>query len=230
MVSGANAPQTGTTGSGIYLGRKRIQATLTKPYPIRELFVAKVPKNIRADVKFEQPQIRKESSPAALLRLYVNESWEHQNSIIYPIVEPQETICVENNKLCCTVQVKRKYLPVPEGASSYNYMLTVNYTKKLYIEKRNVGEITCAIIACTGETTDTCGGRFHLDNEVQRIEFEHIKITTKIHSDQYEEVMVIPNIVPTRLSPFDVSNFTLSEIDVSGDPRCVKISGKYTRG
>ncbi|XP_037908441.1 vanin-like protein 1 [Hermetia illucens] len=217
IVSGANVLHFGISGAGIYFGRKRIQAIETKPDPVRKLYTAKVPKNIRADIKFEEPQIREESSAADLLRLNVSENWVSEYPIFFPLNEPQETVCVNDNKICCTVEVKRKDLKVPDGALSYKYALNLNYSTKLYIERRNMGEISCAIVACTGEAMDTCGKRFHTENVAPGIEFEHIKITAKIRSDKFEDVMIQPNTVTTGLLPFDVSNYTLTETDVFPD-------------
>ncbi|CAD7080642.1 unnamed protein product [Hermetia illucens] len=217
LVSGANVLRMGTTGAGIYFGRKRIQVIETKSDPIRKLYTAKVPKNVRADFKFEEPQIWEESSAADLLKVRVKENWISDYPVFFPIEEPQKTICVNDEKICCTVEVKRRNLKVPDGAVSYKYALSVNYTTKLYIERRNLGEITCAIVACTGDTMDTCGRRFHTKNVAPGTEFEHIKITARIRSEQFEDVMIQPNTASTGLLPFDVWRYTLTETDVYSD-------------
>lgn len=92
---------------------------------------------------------------------------------------------------------------------SYIYKLTAFSGREKYIDEHS-RELYCAVVACTTDSTSTCGKRFQpSDALVPSMKFSHIKINMIVELETVEnDYLVMPTTVDFSMLPLDLSQYT----------------------
>uniref|UniRef100_A0A6M2DYN1 Putative carbon-nitrogen hydrolase n=1 Tax=Xenopsylla cheopis TaxID=163159 RepID=A0A6M2DYN1_XENCH len=126
-----------------------------------------------------------------------------------------EEIC--NNELCCTFNVTSIISNKTEsGFSYYQYRAIVGDVVRSFSGVTNGGIKACGIVACSGDTIETCGSRFNDSSKVgKRHIFTNIHIEGKFPN--IDDVFTMPNTLSHSMKPLDNSRFIYHEEKKEGE-------------
>ncbi|CRK97662.1 CLUMA_CG011047, isoform A [Clunio marinus] len=112
-----------------------------------------------------------------------------------------------SDKICCefTMKYKKHEMKVNE---SFHYKVTVFSGKEKQINEHSK-EIYCAVVACTSDSTKSCGTRFQpSDNLKPSVKFERIKIKMIVELETAQnDYLVMPTNVDFSILPLDTSQY-----------------------
>lgn len=210
LSSGENLPHNSNSGSGIFVGKHGAVSSIISYRNETKMLVAKVPKDVD-DVEY-QPTKENEAFEASSmdgLKLHF---------VDIPVSHPlQEKFVVDENGVTCDFEVNFTRLSVDEGKFGYNYRFVAFNGINNYEKSRNVGEVQCAIVSCSGSDPQTCGKKIeNSENLVPSIQFHSIKIIATIDSDDDpQNYLVMPTSLDFSIHPLDTEKFkfTTEEID-----------------
>ncbi|XP_030246518.1 vanin-like protein 1, partial [Drosophila navojoa] len=222
LAAGASRIEYGSTGSGIYNGRK---GTLTSVIKLNEnerrIYVAQVPKYKRTEQRRQHrtvSQIRKHvrqptpeqktqttSSGFVMTRDYIEQYTTTWMSLEYA---GNATANVCQGKLCCHFELEWNPLLNMEIGNTKIF----GYRLGAYDGWRNEPNVdpnyirNCGIFACNGVTLDDCG--YMLSPDQLRFNLSRILIEAKYPKSQ--EILLMPNSVRDNLLPLEPSQFEWS--------------------
>jgi Vanin C-terminal domain len=112
-------------------------------------------------------------------------------------------------KMCCEFSMRYSRSDGPKEALRYFYKLAVSSGKNKQIDDSSK-EFYCAVVACTSESSASCGKRFQpSDTLVPSLHFSEIKINMIIELETAEnDYLVMPSSVDFSLLPLDTSQFS----------------------
>jgi Vanin C-terminal domain len=120
--------------------------------------------------------------------------------------------------VCCELFVRFTAYSVPATKLSYSYRFSIFADKESHMDdEQKVAEYHCAIVACTKDTTEHCGSRFSVsDDLVPSIQFNEIRMRmiVELNDAVDEDLMVMPSNVDFRLVPLPVSSFEFTTGEV----------------
>lgn len=217
LAAGASFPAVGSTGTGIYAGRRGAITTVMHFQPETKIYVAQVPK-----VQFPNAVIAKipqsKGSPSQMANLvlkrdqideYATKDLPMESNGLF-----EERVCYGSH--CCNFTINYTVKPILPNTNYYRYKLAA-YDSDRTFDGFADGEITtCAIFACSTADYSTCSRRFG-ENESydEAVTFNSIKIVAKFADNQ--DTFVLPNNVDTSILPLDVSETEYSVVASLGD-------------
>lgn len=97
----------------------------------------------------------------------------------------------------------------------YTYKLTVFAGKEKFIDEHSK-EIYCAVVACTSDSTSSCGKRFQTsDRLAPSVNFAEIKINMIVELETTEnDYLVMPSSVDFTILPLSPQQFSFERSDV----------------
>ncbi|XP_076632048.1 vanin-like protein 1 isoform X2 [Colletes latitarsis] len=203
LAAGYNNPTSGSTGSGIYLGRDGIANATFSSYSKHRLLVSRIPKK---ELKNPRPEILQEhASNLTKYTLQITGNTVdgvyilHDNITLFKHipVEPlmtQTSLC--HDGFCCHFDIR-----ADTAKSSINYHAVVYNGIRPYGLEVEAGIRVCAVIQCSDEAGISCVTVSRSDTV-----FNELKITTTI--DDYEQVLVMPNTLNASMLPFEEWKYT----------------------
>lgn len=122
------------------------------------------------------------------------------------------------DKICCEFSMKYQRYEKTADKSMYTYKLTIFSGREKHIDV-NSKELYCAVVACTTDSTSTCGKRFQpSDNLVPSIKFQRIKINMMVKLETAQnDYLVMPSSVDFSILPLDSTQFTFDRSQVYGE-------------
>ncbi|XP_058463790.1 vanin-like protein 1 [Malaya genurostris] len=222
LASGASYPEIGSTGTGIFAGKRgRILAIMNHQADVK-LYVAKVPKIDRAEAEINrQPVVKYNPSEMKNLKLK-RDQLDTYETVNLPLESSNNyTLTLCQTSLCCNFTLNYTVnLPV-SNQQFYRYRLAVNNGARTFDGFADGFITACAIFACTGDNLETCGARFENSNTtVNAIQFNSIDLHGVFPGD--DEVFLMPNSVDMSILPLEVDEFQYSERKFLEDTKTFK--------
>ncbi|EDW05984.2 uncharacterized protein Dmoj_GI16172 [Drosophila mojavensis] len=210
LAAGASRIEYGSTGSGIYNGRK---GTLTSVIKLteneRRIYVAQVPKYKRTEQRRQHRTVKQKtqttSSGFVMTRDYIEQYNTTWMSLEYA---GNATANVCHGKLCCHFELEWNELLNMEVGNRRIF----GYRLGAYDGWRNEPNVdpnyvrNCGIFACSGVTLDDCG--YMLSPDQLRFNLSRLVIEAKYPKS--EEILLMPNSVRDNLLPLEPSQFEWS--------------------
>ncbi|XP_037052329.1 vanin-like protein 1 isoform X1 [Bradysia coprophila] len=221
LGAGANNPQVGSAGSGIYSGKSgALISTMTGERTTRLLVheVPKVPGNpvTQSAVPYSGSNFDDLKLKRDQLDVYSFQDLKVPDSTNTPLHE-SFTLChtsEENGQdLCCDFEISTSWRSVPENSVHYEYKAAVFMGNRTFDGKADGNMTACAILACKNNSIASCGIRYRVnettDGAVQS-EFTFEKIIIKGNFPKVN-VFTLPNSLNFNISPYPTSDFTYVE-------------------
>ncbi|XP_043265501.1 vanin-like protein 1 [Colletes gigas] len=203
LAAGYSNPASGSTGSGIYLGRDGIANATFSSHPKHRLLVSRIPKK---ELKKPRSEIIQERS-SDLTRYTLEMTGDvvdgvyllHDNVTLFKHipVEPlmtQTSLC--HDGFCCHFDIRANIVK-----SSINYHAVVYNGIRRYGREVEAGIRVCAVIQCSDEAGISCVSVSRSDTV-----FNELKITTTV--DDYEQVLAMPSTLNASMLPFEEWKYT----------------------
>lgn len=129
-----------------------------------------------------------------------------------------ETRRLCRDKICCEFSVRYRRNDVAKDKLRYIYKLTAFSGTEKHIDESSK-EMYCAVVACTTDSTSTCGKRFQpSDALVPSIKFKEIKINMIVELEATQnDYLVMPSNVDFSILPLDSSQYSFERSAVYGD-------------
>uniref|UniRef100_A0A182RL31 CN hydrolase domain-containing protein n=1 Tax=Anopheles funestus TaxID=62324 RepID=A0A182RL31_ANOFN len=210
LAAGASFPGVGSTGTGVYSGRRGAITTVMNHEPQTKLYVVQVPKmNFpnAAISKIPQPK----GTPAEMAKLFLKrdqiDKYTTKDLPMTSNAQLDERVCYQSH--CCNFTINY--------SNYYRYKLAAYDAGRTFDGFADGQITTCAIFACSSANYSDCSGRFGA-NEVyeEAVTFNAITIVAKFADNS--ETFVLPNNVDTSIVPFDVSDTEYLVVPSVGDP------------
>ncbi|GAB0091471.1 Vanin-like protein 2 [Sergentomyia squamirostris] len=213
LGAGANNPTVGSTGSGIYAGKKGPLTYVMSATPMRRLLVARVPKIHLLTEPFTHDPVAVKFTEKELLNLTLKR--DHLDIYTTKLVDVtlehiSEKLCFD--KQCCDFHIQLKFDEslITNETDYYRYRLGVFDGVRTYDNVATGGVLTCGVFACATDDLDSCARRFsETDTVVPAITFESIKITGTFPSKSH--VLTLPNALNSFVNPLNFKDFTYVE-------------------
>lgn len=212
LAAGANNPAVGSTGTGIYSGRRGSLTSVMEGSSSSKLYVATVPKKTPAGdaVNVDNKSTRYSKDQMKPLKLKRDQLDNYTFKFLIPLfAEGSETIAFINgnetlcsNGICCDFKFRYGATRMTNNPY-YRMALAVYHGNRTFDGFADGGVIACAVIACQTQNIATCGIR----NET--LEFVHPWTSLEIsgsfpHGDQF---FYLPTTLDEAVMPFDVDEF-----------------------
>uniref|UniRef100_A0A336MY47 CSON006165 protein n=1 Tax=Culicoides sonorensis TaxID=179676 RepID=A0A336MY47_CULSO len=204
LAAGASDPIIGSTGTGIYHGRKGALVSVMSHEPRSKVYKAIVPK-MRGTNTVNPPSIQapERSTPTQMLNLFLKKDNTEPFTTFELTSEGQIQQKLCNGIFCCYFDLTLQYIN-STSENKYQYRLIAYDGLRTF--KREAVQI-CAILACSSSDVNSCGQRFTATNvDYNSVLFKNIKIETTI---QWKNVLVMPSSLDFSILPYDVNDFNL---------------------
>ncbi|XP_045539002.1 vanin-like protein 2 isoform X3 [Papilio machaon] len=179
LAAGANNVRVGSAGSGIYSGKAGSLISIMPGVPTTRLLVAKVPK-VPGEIKEDYPgPIR--DDPKALDSLVLISDPSLPSHTSRPLVSGSQEFTLTTNEVSCKFTVK---LQLKDGEQFYRYRAAAFSGVRSFSGMATGGNRICSVVACIGDTMDTCGKRFSSYQENTTGIFEELSITAIMPTPQ----------------------------------------------
>lgn len=212
LASGASFPEVGSTGTGVFAGKRgRIVAVMTHDAESK-MYVAQVPKIDRSNATISrEPVIEYTPKQMSNLKLKRDQIDTYEMSTLPMNVSFYEsTVCQKS--LCCNFTLNYTVtLPQDPNQSYYTYVLAVSDVPRTFDGFADGVITTCAIFACTdANNRSTCATRFaDPSTVVEAVQFNSIEIAGVFPGGS--DVFLLPNSVDTSILPLEVDEIEYEE-------------------
>jgi hypothetical protein len=159
LTSGASLPMSGSTGSGIFIGKYGAPELIVSPYNIRKIIIAKIPKDIDNYNSKHKNQTHINYTLVELDKISFLHYAPPYTRGLPSMSANEHFVRICKSKICCEFTVDYKKLPISKNKKGYTYRLGVFTGQRSYLDIRTGGELFCAIVPCINEKSNGCGQR-----------------------------------------------------------------------
>ncbi|CAH2093814.1 unnamed protein product [Euphydryas editha] len=226
LAAGANNVLVGSAGSGIYSGSAGALISIMPGQPTTRVLVSKVPKvpgQLMPQDTYPGPIY---DDPAAMDNLVLITDPSLPSHVTRLLRNGSQEFTLIDKDVVCHFRVN---LAQREGEMGPFYRAFIHDGINVY-SKRQVGTISCAIIACKTEDIKSCPYKFNKDEETLVIEELEIKMTS--YNKHYNTTLKCDDIVYYPIS-FRNNKFPLSpknfSYEIANTPRDRSDSSEKTK-
>ncbi|CAG9791384.1 unnamed protein product [Diatraea saccharalis] len=220
LAAGSNNVRVGSSGSGIFSGKAGALISTMPGLPTTKLLVATVPK-IPGQVTSSPPgPIYDNPVDHDSLTLITDPSLEsHFTRLLTPGLSQFTMI---SGEVICVFKVNMTENEPETEISSYKYRAAVFNGVRSYSGMATGGIRVCSVIACTGDSLDTCGKRFPQYKLKSTAVFHELNIIatmpTPVIEDEIQarDTIYFPLSLDTSIMPLEPDDYTYSE-DINGN-------------
>lgn len=218
ITAGTNFRQATASGSGFFAGVSGDIFSLVTSNPMRELFVAKIPKTPGWNNTFEY-------YPEEVEQSYVDFNFgrdfidDFTTEPFDSSIEKETKTHLCHNLLCCDFNVN--ITGNAKHESSYKYRFVAFQGWRTYSGWNYQYVYICGIMACTNDTLDSCGRVFQNQEMIEEgITFNSIKISTEFNRIG---VLMMPNSLNFHGNPLKTKDFSYRESDFTNFTKVASI-------
>lgn len=215
LAAGANNPSVGSTGTGIYNGRKGPIISAMHANAETKLYVAEIEKipSSTSITRIETPK----NDPSEMLKLKLKrDQLELSNHKKIDLTKSSinEDLCYYDD-VCCSfdisLEIKEELVEGNDDLYSYSYRMIIFDGVRTYDGFATGGTFICGIIACLDpDDIWSCGWRFNETQQVSNsVQFNSIKLFGRFKGGTH--IMSLPNGLDTDIMPFYVNDFVFEE-------------------
>lgn len=208
ITAGTNFRQAAASGSGFFAGVSGDIFSIVSSDPMRELFVAKIPKIPGWKNSFENYPEEVEQS---LVNFNFGRDFidEFTTEILDTSKENETETHLCHNLHCCDFKVNITGSSTSEN--SYKYRFVAFQGWRSYSGWNNNYVYICGIMSCTNDTLDSCGRVFQNQETTEKgITFNSIIISTEFNRIG---VLMMPNSLNFYGNPLKTKVFSYQEVD-----------------
>ncbi|KAL9702749.1 hypothetical protein quinque_006267 [Culex quinquefasciatus] len=227
LAAGASYPEVGSTGTGVYAGKRGRIVSVMNHNAETKLYVASVPKIDRpqAEVR-KQPVIK--YSPAQMSNLkMLRDPIDGYTTVELPLTKNDQfeaSLC--HDRVCCNFTIDYELSAPITTQQFYRYRLAAFDGARSFQGFAEARVTVCAVLACTGTTLASCGTRFESGaNSVPMVVFNSIELKETVDLEGSflgeQTYMVLPTSLDTSILPLEVDEFEYSERDVTTDGKLI---------
>lgn len=217
LTAGASAPQTQTTGSGIFAGKWGALEHVISEYPDRKMLIAKVPKknsNFVPRTILTSPRY----DPVELPPRKTSIGWKRDANVDLFTTEILDSTQAKVNKkichqdFCCQFDIDMEKIDRSGSYfQGYTYRLAA-YEGSGTLHRVEKGEFgICAVMACTNKELSSCGTVFPNDVSNVANDFFFKGINIKGTYEKKEKMIVMPSTVNFAFEPLPADSYKYSK-------------------
>ncbi|XP_053948035.1 vanin-like protein 1 [Anastrepha ludens] len=231
LAAGASLPAIGSTGSGIYAGRKGpLVSVMNTGDGERHLYVAQVPKLSENPQRAQAVKEQRTITPAPRLT-HLNQSdillkrdyLDQYESVLVDLTNATGRLVTDvcYKEFCCHFELQWQQLGSTVG-QYYNYRLGAYEGMRDEPGAEGTNALrNCAIFTCTGTNIADCGKLFAANVTQQpQVAFERIVIEGDFEMGY--PALLMPNSLRDDLLPLDMDDFEWGESDNAAGSRHVR--------
>lgn len=226
LAANSGFPKVGSTGSGIYAGRDGLVTAVNHEVPVREIYVAAVPKKING--KRQKPVVIKPRGIKTTDSMFIiidNSMGNFTTKVLNSTDSKSQEHQVCSKEFCCDFNVTKQAKILAEKERAYEFRVGVFNGYRSFQGIAQTYLRTCGIFACTNSSITSCGATFK-DSEGIPVSdfFENIEIKAKY--PKIEKMLIQPTGVHRDLIPIPVEEF---DFDVKPSGNFYEVSLKTTK-
>ncbi|XP_037808612.1 vanin-like protein 1 [Lucilia sericata] len=212
LAAGSSNPLVGSTGTGVYNGRKGIiTAKMNQGLGERKLYIAHVPKYrhlTKRSLPLSPINQKKLALPNITLKRDYLQSYESVPLNLTAGNSVKHEMCFSNSSFCCKFEIQWQPLLAEKENKFYQYRLGVYDGLRNEVAAETNQLKNCALFSCIGEDIMDCGKTMATDIDVV---FENITITATY--PKAEQFLIMPNSLTADMMPVPVNHFKWEETD-----------------
>ncbi|XP_055610841.1 vanin-like protein 1 [Uranotaenia lowii] len=209
LAAGISSPEAGSTGTGVYAGRRGRIVSVMNYQAEEKLYIAQVPKIDRPSATISRHPVIKytpaQMSKLALLRDQID-SYEYADLPRVSNANFNQTLCQKD--ICCNFTADYTFTNPQQGQKFYRYRLAVASGMRRFGESAGESVVkVCTILACTGDALSSCGTHFDdATNLVNTVRFNSIEIEGTFQGETFD-FMLLPSTLDSSILPLEVDEF-----------------------
>lgn len=215
LAAGANNPAIGSTGTGIYNGRKGPIIAAMNWESESKLYIATIEKIPSTQSISQVEFVRNDAKDMLQLKLKRDQlELSNHKKLDLTNSSIKENLCYYEDACCdfdISLTVSDNVVEDTEEFYSYGYRMIIFDGVRTYDGFATGGTFICGIVACLdADDIWTCGWRFNeTQNVINAVEFNSIKLSGKFKSGSH--IMSLPNALGTDIMPFDNDDFVFAQ-------------------
>uniref|UniRef100_T1GBV5 RING-CH-type domain-containing protein n=1 Tax=Megaselia scalaris TaxID=36166 RepID=T1GBV5_MEGSC len=205
LAAGLSNPNNGTTGTGIYLGRKGMIEGYMADLPNTKILISKVPKNKEDDSPIT---LRKQESIESLPNYFNANSDDfgnYETSEIDGNINSLQTFNLCQNGHCCSFSVKKSLKNQTDSENSYKYRVGAYNNQRDIDGNGKIFLKSCGLFSCLTSDVRSCGKFYKPEDSVPSDTFEFIEIKSTFTEEN--GVYFAPNSIYRNMIPMNVDQF-----------------------
>lgn len=170
----------------------------------RQLILSRIPKDVESySLYVEDNVVKRYNHMDELSVSHIPVS--HAQSL--PGKSEKRRLC--RDKICCEFSMRYLSHDTEKDKLQYFYKLTAFSGREKYIDEKSK-ELYCAVVACTTDSSATCGRRFQpSDNLVPSTKFSQIEIKMIVELESmHNDYLIMPTNVDFSILPLRSDKFT----------------------
>ncbi|KAJ6649866.1 Vanin-like protein 2 [Pseudolycoriella hygida] len=207
LAAGANNPSFGSTGTGIFAGRKGSLISVMEGAKKTSLHTATVPKiGLGDSIEVTENVIYRPREEVSQLTLSLEFLDGYNIQFLNTESQVGETASTSlcHDGICCTFDYG--FYKVNSLPTSHTFAATVFHGKRIW-DGSGYGVTVCAVVACLTNDTETCAVR--MDSMTFDHRWHSLKISGQFPSG--EQYFYLPNTLDSSINPFMVREFVYDE-------------------
>ncbi|XP_028172899.1 vanin-like protein 1 [Ostrinia furnacalis] len=198
LGSGANNVRVGSAGSGIYSGKAGALVSTMPGLLTTRMLVSRVPK-VPGQVTFQVPgPIYDPAEDHDSLVLISDPSFP--SHVTRRLVPGFQEFTLVDREVSCVFRINMTENTPASGVETYRYRAAAFSGVRSYSGVATGGTRICSVVACTGDTMDTCARRFPAYNANTTAIFEELSIVASVPTP-----VVVQNVTSRDSAYFPVS-------------------------
>ncbi|XP_063541459.1 vanin-like protein 1 isoform X3 [Cydia strobilella] len=215
LGAGANNVRVGSAGSGIYSGKAGALASVMPGLPTTRLLVSRVPKvpgNVTG-MTFPGPIYDPPTDHDSLVLITDPSLPDHTSRLL---VSGFQEFTLVDKDVSCTFRVR--LTPRAGDGSKYQYKALAFDGERSFSGLGEGDTRICSVLACTGDTIDTCGKRFPTYVENSTSIFEELIIVATVPTPALDNLLdahdssFFPISLDVSIMPLEPSEYTYTEV------------------
>lgn len=209
LAAGFSHTSTGTTGTGIYVGRKGTLHSFMADISTTKVFTARVPKNKDNESKvIERPTKPIESMRNITVKADAISKYESKEINLSDSSLQSFNLC--QNSHCCEFSMRKSLTNRTRTESAYNYRVGAFSNSREFDGNGKAYIKSCGLFACLNSDVDSCAKLYRPEDFPASDTFEYIQIKTRFIDEN--GVYFQPNSIYRNLIPVPVDEFQLDVI------------------
>ncbi|XP_059619755.1 vanin-like protein 1 [Phlebotomus argentipes] len=215
LGAGGNNPNTRSTGSGIFAGRKGPLTYVMASTTMRKLLVANVPKAHTLEGPYTHDPVAVKSTEEQMLNLRLLRDFvDIYTTKLVDVSKKKgsEKLCFDT--LCCDFNYELIFDDslLTNGSDYFRYRMAVFDGVRSYYNVETGGVFSCGLITCPTDDLESCATRFDASvNVVNPVTFTSIKISGTFPSNPH--ILTMPNTLDNVILPIDYNKLHYEECE-----------------
>lgn len=194
-------------------GERKLLISFHSLSTYRQLILSRIPKDIETYSVHIADNVVKRYNVKQMDELFTKHIPVSYSEMLPSKVWDVRRLC--RDKICCEFSMRYLRHDAGKDQLKYIYKLTIFSGKEKHIDEQSK-ELYCAVVACTTDSSSSCGKRFQpSDDVVPSVTFSEIKINMVVELETTQnDYLVMPTNVDSSILPINTADYSFERSSV----------------